>query len=88
MDDVEHEFYEADEPVENIRAAFDRGDKQVTQEPIEAVLDAIKLPLGATAAGGTLTIGSSRHGLVLPNTLPVLIVNATLLIARLFSGVH
>lgn len=51
-----NDFYEDDEPVEDIVAAFERGEKRITQRPNRGFNEHISMP-GTSSVGETSTSG-------------------------------
>lgn len=55
------DFYEDDEPIETIKAAFARGTKFLTQPPQRAYNECVKLPFVGlptlTVGGANMTVG-------------------------------
>jgi hypothetical protein len=62
MDNMADDFYEDDEPLADVIAAFDAGPKVRTTAP---------LPAGAVIGTVPTTFGSHVGGLILPNTIGI-----------------
>lgn len=54
-------FYEPDEPMEKVAAAFERGDKGVTRQPKRGFNEALNLPGALSVGASTQTVGQCRY---------------------------